>query len=446
MTKTRLTAALSLVFALVAGCSTPETPSATNDETNNTTQAVIPVKLERQKPDRPLTVNPTTPDPTVQQQVEQYVNGLAGKGFAKEGQGIWIQAGDQLLANHQGTTPLPAASVTKAATSLAALSTLGPDHQYITEFRATGPIENGVLQGDLVVQGGQDPFFVWEEAIAIGNLLNQQGIQRVTGDLIIVDQFYMNFKDDPETAGNLLKQGLNSQSWSGEVAQSYSSLPTGTPKPQVAIAGTVKVLSSAPNNTQSLIRHRSFPLAELLKKMNRYSNNYMSHMIADSVGGAKVVAKIAAQEAGVPQSEIQLINGSGLGKENQISPRAAVAIFLAIENYLKPYDMTVGDIFNIVGQDVGILNSRGIPSLSVVKSGTLNDVSALAGVLATQQKETVWFAIMNYGPGNLDGFRREQETLLNRFVNQWGRVSSLPARIQPLPERQNQMSQSEVLR
>jgi len=27
-------------------------------------------------------------------------------------------------------------------------------------------IQNGVLKGELVIQGGEDPFFVWEDAIA----------------------------------------------------------------------------------------------------------------------------------------------------------------------------------------------------------------------------------------------------------------------------------------
>lgn len=388
---------------------------------------------------------PNNPVPATQQKIQQYVNGLGAKGFAKQNQGIWIQSGKTLLANHQGTVPLPAASLTKVATSLAAVSTLGPDHQFITEIGATGPIQNGVLKGDLVIQGAEDPFFVWEEAIALGNTLNQMGIKQVTGNLVITGKFYMNYEVDPVKSGNLLKQGFNAQLWSGEAQAQYQTLPPGTPQPQVAIAGSVQVKSSAPSNTKPIVRHYSFPVAELLKKMNQYSNNPMAEMIANAAGGPKAVAFKAAQAAGVPPTEILLVNGSGLSELNTISPRAVCAMFLALERYLQPHNMTVGDLFAVVGQDKGILEERQIPRLSVVKSGSLAIVSALAGALPTQQQGTVWFVIMNGGGDNLEGFRASQESLLKNLVNQWGAVQSLPAELAPNPARVSKTSRNEIV-
>jgi D-alanyl-D-alanine carboxypeptidase/D-alanyl-D-alanine-endopeptidase (penicillin-binding protein 4) len=442
----RLTATLSVaLLALVAGCS-PQSKSSqpSVNKVESPTEPGNSVALEK-KPDKPLSVPPNNPDPATQQKIQQYFNGFAAKGFAKQNQGIWIQSGNTLLANHQGTVPLPAASLTKVATSLAALSTFGPDHQFITLIGATGPIQNGVLQGDLVIQGGEDPLFVWEEAIALGNLLNQMGIKQVTGNLVVTGKFYMNFEFDPLKSGNLLMQGLNAQIWSAEAQAQYQTLPPGTAQPQVAIAGSVQVKSSNPSNMKPLVRHYSFPLAELLKKMNQYSNNLMAEMVANAVGGAKVVSFKAAEAAGVPQSEIILVNGSGLSELNRISPRAACTMFLAIERYLQPHNMTVGDLFAIVGQDKGILEERQIPPLSVVKSGSLDVVSALAGALPTQQKGTVWFATMNVG-NDLEGFRAQQESLLKDFVNQWGAVQSLPAELTPNPTRNSKTSRSEIVK
>ncbi len=79
--------------------------------------------------------------------VQQYVQSLQTLGATSE-QGIWLQSGPVLLANHQGTTPLPAASLTKIATSLAALSTWGANYQFATTLSTTGTIANGVLQRD----------------------------------------------------------------------------------------------------------------------------------------------------------------------------------------------------------------------------------------------------------------------------------------------------------
>jgi D-alanyl-D-alanine carboxypeptidase/D-alanyl-D-alanine-endopeptidase (penicillin-binding protein 4) len=435
-----------MLLAMAAGCTV-------NSEKNTSAPEASPVKKETQelKSESPaaqaiklVTSPPSNGDPAMQQKTQQYVKQLAAKGFAGKNQGIWIQSGNTLLANYQGTVPLPAASLTKVATSLAALSTYDADRQFITEIGATGPIQNGVLQGDLVIQGAEDPFFVWEEAIALGNTLNQRGIKRVTGNLIIVGKFYMNYEQSPLKSGNLLKQALNSRLWTAPVATQYQTLPPGTPRPEVKIDGSVQLSAITPSQVTPLVRHYSYPLTELLKKMNRYSNNKMAQMIADSVGGAKVVAEKAAKAAGVPQKEIQLINGSGLGEENKISPRAVIAMFLAIQQYLETKNMTIADVFAVVGQDQGILEQRQIPPLSVVKSGSLNRVSALAGALPTQQQGIVWFALLNSG-GDLERFRAEQEVLLKSFVQQWGGVSSSPAELTPLSESKIKTSRDEIV-
>ncbi len=370
------------------------------------------------------------PDPAAVVALEQYLQDLTATGVTETNQGIWIQSGYHLLADHQGTEPLPAASLTKVATSLAALKTWGPDHQFETLVSATGPIQNGVLQGDLVIQGNNDPFFVWEEAIALGNALNRLGLRQVTGNLIITGNFAMNYEVNPQVAGAFLKQALNSQQWSDEITAQHQTLPTGTPKPQVAIAGNVQVATLPIPKQIALLRHQSLPLAQILKQMNIYSNNAMAEMLAASVGGEQVVAQLASQSAGFPRHEIQLINGSGLGPENRISPRAICAMFMAIEAYLRPRNMTIADLFPISGRDVGTLIDRTIPTTAVVKTGTLWNVSSLAGALPTRDRGLVWFAIINRGE-DLDGLRHRQDGLLQNLVQKWGVSPTVAAAIAP---------------
>ncbi|KAM3101168.1 D-alanyl-D-alanine carboxypeptidase [Phormidesmis sp. 146-12] len=435
-------------FAMLLGLLLTTVGCSVTESSKSASELPTPVSspADSQQPLPSLTIAPTTaPDPQTSKSIEQYLSKLTTQGFSAKSHGVWMQSGSTLLANHQGTTPLPAASLTKVATSLAALQTFGPDHRFETQIGTTGPIENGILKGDLIVQGGQDPFFVWEEAIAVGNLLNKLQIRRVTGNLIVVNGFYMNYELDPQKSGALLKEGINAQSWSADAQTQHQTLPPGTPRPQVAIAGSVKVASSVPANTKPLARHRSLPLAELLKKMNRYSNNLMAEIIASSVGGANVVASKAAEAAGVPQSEILLVNGSGLAVENRISPRAVCAMFLAIDRSLQPMKLTVADIFTIVGKDTGILDERKLPALAVTKSGSLNEVSALAGALPTQKQGVVWFVIMNGGGANLEGFRSQQETILQTLMRQWGTVQSSPAELSANGKRSTQTSLSEVV-
>ena len=89
------------------------------------------------------------------------------------------------LAFDDAQTMLPPASVTKALTAAYALDALGPKHQFKTQLLATGPVENGKINGDLVLQGGGDPTL---DTDALGDLvakLKEAGIFEVTGEFRI---------------------------------------------------------------------------------------------------------------------------------------------------------------------------------------------------------------------------------------------------------------------
>lgn len=389
-------------------------------------------------PGTPAFVLPVAPEPMTAIALQKYLKELSQQGSPITTQGVWLQSGPVLLSSNQGTTPLPAASLTKIATSLASLQNWGYSHQFDTLFSATGPIKNGVLQGDLVVTGSGDPLFVWEEAIAVGNALNRMGIKRVAGNLVIKGNFYMNYNSSATLAAQMLKEGLNASIWSRAASYHYYLMPKGTQRPQVTIAGTVKVVANGDpqppqENTELLLRHRSLPLAQIIKEMNVYSNNEMAQMLADLVGGAPVVRKLAAEAASVPLSEIQLINGSGLGVENRISPRAVCAMLMAIQNKLQPLGLTIGDLFPVAGHDRrGTMIRRHIPGATAVKTGTLRNVSALAGVMPTRDRGLVWFAIINRG-NNIPELRAGQDKFLQVLSQQWGVASESPKLVLPSP-------------
>ncbi|MBF2018515.1 MAG: D-alanyl-D-alanine carboxypeptidase [Rivularia sp. T60_A2020_040] len=333
-------------------------------------------------------------------------------------QGIWIQSGPMLMANHEATKPLPAASLTKIATSLAVIKHWGLDHKFETLIGATGPIKNGVLEGNLVVNASGDPLFVWEEAITIANMLNKMGIKRVNGNLIVVGKFAMNFQRNPQLAGEAFKSAINSATWSRNITMQYSRMAKGTPKPQIVITGKVEAAEEVESSQTPLIRHYSLPMTQLINEMNVFSNNEMAEMFAESVGGARVVQSTAAELARVPQSEIQLINGSGLGQENRISARAATAMLMAIQRLAAPHNLTVADFFPTSGLDYrGTIYGRKIPKNTTFKTGTLSDVSTLAGVMPTKNRGLVWFTIINKGTF-VPGFRSQQDKLLQTMLKE----------------------------
>jgi serine-type D-Ala-D-Ala carboxypeptidase/endopeptidase (penicillin-binding protein 4) len=362
---------------------------------------------------------PTQSDPILDKIVQQYLKDLAAKGFAADKQGIWIRSQWAELANDRGTIPISAASLTKIATSLAALDKWGVGYQFATEIYTSksAKIEKGVLQGDLIVKGGGDPLFVWEEAIAIGNALNRLGIHQVKGNLLVSGNFYANYRTDALVAGEIFKETINEKLWKPDLLRQYQVMPKGTAKPRVAIAGKIQLLANIPDSAKLLLRHNSLPLAQIVKQMNVYSNNDIAEMLARSVGGAQVVEKVAADAAKVSQDEIQLLNGSGLALENVISPRAATAMLMAIDNRYQ--SLRVQDLFPTVGRDkVGTMVHRTLPFGTTIKTGTLNTVSALSGVIPTRDRGQVWFTIINHG-NDVSQFRKQQDLFLQRLSQHW---------------------------
>jgi len=361
-----------------------------------------------------------SPDPIAEAATNAHIANLKRAGYGETSQGIWLQTNDgNLLASRQATRPLPVASLTKAATTLAALSTWEPDYRFVTEISTNGRLKGDVLQGDLIIQASGDPFLVWEEGIALGNTLNRMGIRQVQGKLITTEGFYMNFETNPKISGNLLRQALNANSWSAEISAQYATMPAGTPKPSLRIQGATLV-STTPVSARPLIRHFSLPLWQILKRMNTYSNNVMADLLANSLGGAAAVTSKVIGATGIPRNEIRLVNGSGLGQQNQISPRGIVAILITIQNRAQTLRMSLADYFPISDCNCGTIEGRGLPLGVIAKTGTLSDVSSLAGVIQTRDKGAVWFAIINRGEGDLGWFHGLQDRLLRNLTQKWG--------------------------
>ncbi len=76
---------------------------------------------------------------------------------------------------------LPPASVMKAVTALYALDTLGAGYRFKTQLIATGPVEGGVLKGDLILAGGGDPTLDTDALAEMAAGLKAKGVREVRG-------------------------------------------------------------------------------------------------------------------------------------------------------------------------------------------------------------------------------------------------------------------------
>lgn len=89
------------------------------------------------------------------------------------------------------------ASVMKLVTTLAALDILGPAHTFKTAILTDGTVNNGVLNGNLVLRGGGDPALTQERFHLLLREVRDRGIQEIRGDVIIDNSFYAVSETDP---------------------------------------------------------------------------------------------------------------------------------------------------------------------------------------------------------------------------------------------------------
>ncbi|MEM9436063.1 MAG: D-alanyl-D-alanine carboxypeptidase/D-alanyl-D-alanine-endopeptidase [Pseudomonadota bacterium] len=112
-----------------------------------------------------------------------------------------------LIEGSNAGLKLPPASVAKAVTALYSLETLGDEYRFATVLMGTGPVEGGVLKGDLILKGTGDPVF---DTDALGGLVAQLKAGGITG---ITGSLYIDVHDLPAIAeidaGQPVQAGYN---------------------------------------------------------------------------------------------------------------------------------------------------------------------------------------------------------------------------------------------
>ena len=138
------------------------------------------------------------------------------------------------------------------------------------------------------------------------------------------------------------------------------------------------------------------PLSELIRVINKYSNNVMTRQLLLTLGAEKYgapgsVAKgIAAIHAWLEQQQLQfpelvLENGSGLSRDERISARHLGAVLLTA--WRSPYMPEFLASLPILSMD-GTLRRRnggGLSGRAHLKTGSLDNVRTQAGILLDEQ-------------------------------------------------------------
>lgn len=339
--------------------------------------------------------------------------------------------GELVVENAPNTAFNPASNV-KIATAFAVLKTFGPDYRFPTSVWTDGSYEEatGTIHGNLYISG-RDPMFGFEHGVMIAQELNRMGIRNVKGDLVVTDNFSMNFTTSPQRSGQSLFATLDSAKRSNGAATAWSNflinsgrLSQSSGVPSVVFTGGVYV-QPMPGNVNLLFSHESAAMRDVLKATLNYSNNFLSERLGDMVGGPYAVSRLVQQHAGVSPYEFSIQTSSGLGI-NRVTPRAMMKLLRALRASLADYRMTFADIMPVAGVDKGTLEHRFQSDFSlgsvVGKTGTLGNtdggVSALAGEISTRGGKLL-FVIFNQR-GSVSRFRSFQNNYVSLIQGQFG--------------------------
>lgn len=422
-----------------------------------------------------------------------------------------VETGEVLLS-HRADAPRQPASTIKALTTFVALDVLGPAYTWQTRAYANGTLSNGVLNGDLVLVGGGDPYMTAERWWSFVAELRQTGLKTITGDVIIDRSYFAALNEDraafdgaPEKSYNVIPdalmvnfqtsrfsftggieagkpalvieprpanlqvnnsvrlggrncrrafQGLRFGSPEGSSANSISlsgSAAVGCGRVTVARAimtapeyafGTFKTffeqqggtlngklrLDKLPPQARLLSTFDSLTMAEVIRLVNKYSNNIMARTLLLTLGAEKFGAPATLEKGQrainewLAQRQIDpttfvVDNGSGLSRLERMSALGMGSVLkLAWQSQFMPEFAASLPLAATDGTLRSRFQSAALRGRLRLKTGHMEGVASLAGfVNSASGKHYVVVTIVNH-PGAQYGSGDEVEASVLRWV------------------------------
>ena len=402
------------------------------------------------------------------------------------------------LLSHRASASVNPASVMKLVTTYAGLELLGPAYTWPTPVFVDGSIKDGVLTGNLVIQGKGDPKLVLERLWLLLRRVQGLGIKTITGDILLdrsafavapqnpsdfdgeplrpynaaPDALLVNFKSvvmtfvpnpgagtasvsfEPplanvqmqgtvplaagKTAATLAECGDYRSALQADFSDPFrisfkGSYPAGCGEKvwpvayadpasyaERAIAGMWAEMGGklggrvrdgrAPVNARPAFEMTSPSLAEVIRDINKFSNNVMAQQLFLSLslaastpsGPASLEASRAVllawwRERFGAQDLPVLDNGSGLSRQERITPQALARMLqTAYASGVMPELMASLPITGVDGT-LRRSKSRVSQGWAHLKTGSLRDVTAMAGFVHTLSgKRLVVVSVINH--------------------------------------------------
>jgi D-alanyl-D-alanine carboxypeptidase/D-alanyl-D-alanine-endopeptidase (penicillin-binding protein 4) len=385
--------------------------------------------------------------------------------------------------NYRTDVPVNPASVAKLATTFAAMELLGPAFTWSTPVYVEGPVQGGILQGNLYIKGQGDPKLVAERLWLLLRRVQGLGIRSIAGDIVLdrsafdvapsnpatfdgeplrpynasPDALLLNFKSlvmtftpqgamaqvhiEPPMAGVQFPAAVAMTAgecgdWRGRLQADFNdpaqirfagtypaacgerSWPVAYTDPrsyaQRAVAGLwlhmggrldgVVREGTVPAGLPPAFEHSSPPLAEVVRDINKYSNNVMAQQLFLTLGlQQKSPSTVEASREVLRQwwrerfgaGDVPAFdNGSGLSRDERITARQLARLLQAA--WASPLMPELVSSLPMAGID-GTLKRGRVKGIAHLKTGSLRDVAGVAGFVdGASGKRYVLVVIANH--------------------------------------------------
>jgi serine-type D-Ala-D-Ala carboxypeptidase/endopeptidase (penicillin-binding protein 4) len=348
-----------------------------------------------------------------------------------------LQTGQTLFAEH-GALSLAPASNEKLAVTYAALVGLGTAFRIETDVLGRGQQNGAVWQGHLLLVGHGDPTLSSADLAQLAAQVRAAGITRVTGGVFGDETFFDARRTAPgwrswyyvNESPPLSALTVDRGSYRGRISRNPALAAALLFRDALRRAGVTvggAGLGDEHGGEVPLAAVDSDPLAEIVRYMDRHSDNFTAELVLKQLGaiendvgtsaaGAAYARRLLA-EAGVPMAGVRLVDGSGLSLLDRLTARALAAILRAAwaDPEVRPAFVAALPVAGINGTLSDRM--RGPPARGHVqaKTGTTFQASALSGYV---KRRYVFSVLQNGNPVSTFWARRAQDRFATALAAQ----------------------------
>ncbi len=326
---------------------------------------------------------------------------------------IAVETGEVIYTKNAHKLHHPA-STTKLFTAATALAKLGSNYQFGTMLYTDATLGTQVV-GNVYLKGRADPVLQTTDIEKLCDAFVQTGLKSIQGDIVVDETYFDTVREGPGWMWDdkpFRMSALSIRSVEPDVKTDSRAITCGhllkTTLMQKGIDVMGEVVSgTVPSEANKVATHLSPPLADIIKLMNKPSDNWIAEFLFKTIGaevkgepgtwkkGREAVTEFLSEIIDDPPAH-RFVDGSGLSRYNLLNAEllTKLLVYMSHNFELMPEFMASLPIAGVDGTLRNRMQGMYAEKTLRAKTGTLSGVSALAGYTKTADGEVFAFGIL----------------------------------------------------